>query len=138
MLLYLLFFYLFPIIFAMSPYDDILLTETPSVVNMKYTVDKEEFNVASYSFDDTSHLKVTRTVALLDADNFELQYDFTAQDKPVSLNHIEIEIDVNLADQVMMAEGFQCWSTTKELDRYSTLSAIPGVVSWFTQFNLQG
>ncbi|GAA5812075.1 hypothetical protein MFLAVUS_005524 [Mucor flavus] len=122
----------------MSPYDDILLTETPFMVNIKYTVDKEEFNVASYSFDDTSHLKVTRTVVLLDADNFELQYDFTAQDKPVSLNHLEIEIDVNLADQVMMAEGFQCWSTTKELDRYSTLSAIPGVVSWFTQFNLQG
>lgn len=138
MLLYLLLFYLFPFIFTMSPYDDILLTETPFMVNIKYTVDKEEFNVASYSFDDTSHLKVTRTVVLLDADNFELQYDFTAQDKPVSLNHLEIEIDVNLADQVMMAEGFQCWSTTKELDRYSTLSAIPGVVSWFTQFNLQG
>ncbi|GAA5804179.1 hypothetical protein HPULCUR_009666 [Helicostylum pulchrum] len=122
----------------MSPYDDILLTETPSAVNIKYAVDKEEFNVASYSFDGTSHLKVTRSVHLLDADNFELQYDFTAQDKPVSLNHLEIELEVNLENQVMMAEGFQCWSTTKELDRYSTLSAIPGVVSWFTQFNLQG
>ncbi|KAI8389354.1 glycoside hydrolase superfamily [Blakeslea trispora] len=38
----------------------------------------------------------------------------------------------------MLAEGFQCWSTTRELDRYSRLAPIPRVVAWATQFNLQG
>ncbi|KAI8091457.1 glycoside hydrolase superfamily [Gilbertella persicaria] len=38
----------------------------------------------------------------------------------------------------MLAEGFQCWSTTQEMDRYSRLASIPRVVSWVTQFNLQG
>ncbi|KAI9481337.1 MAG: glycoside hydrolase superfamily, partial [Benjaminiella poitrasii] len=38
----------------------------------------------------------------------------------------------------MMAEGFQCWSTTKEMDNYNRLAAIPSVVAWFTKFNLQG
>ncbi|KAI7882095.1 glycoside hydrolase superfamily [Mucor mucedo] len=59
-------------------------------------------------------------------------------EQPIVLNHLEIQMDVNLDKQVMMAEGFQCWSTTKEMDRYSKISSIPGVVSWFTQFNLQG
>ncbi|KAI8355073.1 glycoside hydrolase superfamily [Choanephora cucurbitarum] len=38
----------------------------------------------------------------------------------------------------MLAEGFQCWSTTRELDSYSRLAPIPRVVAWATQFDLQG
>lgn len=123
----------------MSPFDTILLGDTPSSIHIKYAVDKNEFHFTSVTFTETvGHIKISRSVNLLDPDNYELQYDFTAQKEQVVLNHLEIQLDVNLDDQVMMAEGFQCWSTTKEMDRYSKISAIPGVVAWFTQFNLQG
>ncbi|KAI9283320.1 glycoside hydrolase superfamily [Sporodiniella umbellata] len=38
----------------------------------------------------------------------------------------------------MMTEGFQCWSTTKEMSKHNKLPAIPTPVSWITKFNLQG
>ncbi|EIE88697.1 hypothetical protein RO3G_13408 [Rhizopus delemar RA 99-880] len=38
----------------------------------------------------------------------------------------------------MLGEGFQCWSTTKEMGKHNRLAAIPKAVSWITKFNLQG
>lgn len=130
--------YLFHFLFAMSPYDTILLGETPSSLHIKYAANEEQFNYASVPFAETvGHIHIKKSVNLLDPDNYELQYEFTAE-KQLVLNHLEIQMDVNLENQIMMAEGFQCWSTSKEMDRYSKIAPIPGVVAWFTQFNLQG
>jgi hypothetical protein len=134
------FSFLSPIIYAMSsPFDAILLDEIHPTLNIKYAINKIESNYKAVPFSNRiGHLKIEKNVKLLDPDNFEMQYEFTAQDSDVDLKHLEIQLDMNLENQVMMAEGFQCWSTTKEMDRYSKMSAIPGVVAWFTQFNLQG
>jgi alpha-galactosidase len=43
-----------------------------------------------------------------------------------------------LANHSMMAEGFQAWSQTKEVDKSSTLPAIQSTVAWITKFDLQG
>lgn len=83
-------------------------------------------------------VKMTKVVTSLDADNYEVTYNLQPLESNTLLKHLEIEFDMELSGQVMMAEGFQCWSTTKEMDRYSKLAAIPRVVSWITQFNLQG
>lgn len=123
-----------------TPFDALLSDDTPLTVNIKYAIDKVESNHNSVPFSNTiGQLKLKRSVNILDSDNFELQYELTAQEgHDVNLKHLEIQLGVNLNNQVMMAEGFQCWSTSKEMDKYSRMSAIPGVVAWFTQFNLQG
>lgn len=131
---------LFHFIFAMSPYDTLLLSDTASCIHLKYTVNHKQVQFASVPLTNTvGQVNIQRSVNLLDPEHYELQYEFTATgEQAIVLNYLEIQMDVNLNHQVMMAEGFQCWSTTKEMDRYSKISAIPGVVSWFTQFNLQG
>lgn len=139
MLLLLLFLYLLPYILCMTPYETLLLNENESIAHVKYTIDnKQSHLVASFTnAEEKQVLILSRSVHLLDPNNFELEYTLTAE-KDMILNGVEIELDMDLQDQVMMAEGFQCWSTTKEMDRYNKISAIPSVVSWFTQFNLQG
>lgn len=132
--------YLLPYnILCMTPYETLLLNENEPIANVKYTIDNKESHLVAPITDTGKHqvLKLSRSVHLLDPDNFELEYTLTAQ-KDLVLKQVEIELDMDLQDQVMMAEGFQCWSTTKEMDRYNKISAIPSVVAWFTQFNLQG
>lgn len=132
--------YLLPYnILCMTPYETLLLNENEPIANVKYTIDNKESHLVAPITDTEKHqvFKLSRSVHLLDPDNFELEYTLTAQ-KDLVLKQVKIELDMDLQDQVMMAEGFQCWSTTKEMDRYNKISAIPNVVAWFTQFNLQG
>ncbi|KAI7902159.1 glycoside hydrolase superfamily [Cokeromyces recurvatus] len=122
-----------------SPFETLLL-ETPSTVHIEYTVDnvKSKFSLPFKDETMMGQIKVERTVKLLNPDSFEINYRLIPQDSSVELNYLEFEYDMNLEAKVMMAEGFQCWSTTKEMGKYNRLAAIPSVVSWFTKFNLQG
>jgi alpha-galactosidase len=122
----------------MTPYETLLLNENESVVNAKYVINNKLSSISIPLIEKSlEKIKVERFTKSIDNDNFELEYKITAQED-ILLKGLDIEMNMNLDNQVMMAEGFQSWSTTKELDRYNKMSAIPGVVSWFTQFNLQG
>jgi hypothetical protein len=122
-----------------TPFDTLLL-ESPSTANLKYVANNVEsnFSLPLTTSATLGQVKVEKVVTSLDANNYQVAYKFQPLESDVLLKHLEIEFDMVLSNQVMMAEGFQCWSTTKELDRYSKLAAIPSVVSWITQFNLQG
>ncbi|CAO0802984.1 unnamed protein product [Mucor circinelloides] len=122
-----------------APFETLLL-ETPSVVNVKYTVNGVDTSLSLplEAVATIGQLKVEKSVKLLDPDNYQVAYEFTPLQDQVVMKHLEIDYEMDLQHQVMLAEGFQCWSTTKELGLHSRLSAIPSVVSWITQFNLQG
>jgi alpha-galactosidase len=122
----------------MTPYETLFLNKNEPIVNVKYIIDNTPTEV-SFSLNESKgeKIKVDRSIKSIDNDNFELEFKIIAQ-QDMTLKDLEIQMNMNLDDQVMMAEGFQCWSTTKEMDRYNKMSAIPSVVSWFTQFNLQG
>jgi alpha-galactosidase len=124
---------------ATTPFETLLL-DSPSTAHLKYVTNNTEtkFTVPLVSSTTLGQVQVEKVVTSLDANNYEVAYTFKPLESDVLLKHLEIEFDMELSGQVMMAEGFQCWSTTKELDRYSKLAAIPNIVSWFTQFNLQG
>lgn len=122
-----------------TPYETLLL-DTPSIANIKYTVNGIETSLSLplEMIATIGQLQVEKTVKLLDPNNYEVVYEFKPLESQVFMKHLEIEYEMNLQQQVMLAEGFQCWSTTKELGPHNRLSAIPKVVSWVTQFNLQG
>jgi alpha-galactosidase len=122
------------------PFETLLL-ETPSTVNLKYTIDniQSRYSLPLKTSTTIGQLAIDKKVHLLDPDNFEVTYDWkNTGETSLTLQQLEIEFSMNLEQQVMFAEGFQCWSTSKEMDKYNKLSAIPSVVSWITQFNLQG
>ncbi|CAO3641575.1 unnamed protein product [Mucor fragilis] len=142
MRLILLFFslVLIPLLQAMTAPFDTLLLETPSVASIRYTVDGIEtrLSLPLQTAATVGQLNVEKSVELLDPDNYRVAYAFTPLKDTVVMQHLELQYEMDLQQQVMLAEGFQCWSTTKELGPHSRLSAIPSVVSWITQFNLQG
>ncbi|KAG1154026.1 hypothetical protein G6F36_014516 [Rhizopus arrhizus] len=122
----------------MNVYESILTA--PSTAQLKYIVNNKHFSftiplVTEASAGALSLQRVTHTIK--EHDHFELEYVATAQEE-LLLQSLEFEVKVNLEDQVMLGEGFQCWSTTKEMGKHNRLAAIPKAVSWITKFNLQG
>lgn len=76
-----------------------------------------------------------------DTNRFEMEYTIQAQGVStdmVRLHHFEILFETDLTDNTMMAEGFQAWSQTREMDKTSSLPAISSPVAWITKFDLQG
>ncbi|KAG1055030.1 hypothetical protein G6F43_002988 [Rhizopus delemar] len=122
----------------MNVYESILTT--PSTAQLKYITNNKHFSftvplVTEASAGALSLQRITHTIK--EQDHFELEYVATAQEE-LLLQSLEFEVKVNLEDHVMLGEGFQCWSTTKEVGKHNRLAAIPKAVSWITKFNLQG
>lgn len=141
MRLKIIFLFFLPLLQAMTTPFETLLLETPSTANVKYTIDnvQSRYSLPLKTSTSIGQLSVDKSVKLLDPNNYEVTYEWTNPgEKSVQLQELQVEFTMNLEQQVMFAEGFQCWSTSKEMDKYNRLSAIPSVVSWITQFNLQG
>jgi alpha-galactosidase len=139
-MIFILFFLFFSVIYAMTTPFTTLASPASWVVNTKYLANSKQESFSERFEKEVllGQLRVEKSTIQLDGDNFELHYKVLNQGDDVTLSHFEMELDINLDNQVMMAEGFQCWSTTREVDRYSRMAAIPGPVAWFTKFNLQG
>ncbi|KAG2175075.1 hypothetical protein INT44_007553 [Umbelopsis vinacea] len=56
----------------------------------------------------------------------------------VELHTLKATYWADLTDIRMLANGFQSWSQTRELNEYGRLSKIPYPVAWITKFDLQG
>jgi hypothetical protein len=56
----------------------------------------------------------------------------------VELHALKATYWADLTDIKMLANGYQSWSQTRELNEYGRLSKIPYPVAWVTKFDLQG
>ncbi|CEG73530.1 hypothetical protein RMATCC62417_08891 [Rhizopus microsporus] len=122
---------------SITPYESLLTSS--AVANIKYTLNNQNITVAIPIVNDilTDNLDLEKRTHILDKDRFELEYVVTAKER-IILRTLEFESDMNLKGHVMLAEGFQCWSTVKEMGHLNRLLPIPRAVSWITKFNLQG
>ncbi|KAG1452975.1 hypothetical protein G6F56_007681 [Rhizopus delemar] len=119
----------------MSPFQSIQL---PSLAKIKYIKNNQPFTIALALDTAISAGSIDLQRQLRFSDHqFELEYKLMANEQ-VLLDSVEFELDMDLKDNVMMTEGFQCWSTTKEMSRHNKLATIPSPVAWITQMNLQG
>lgn len=56
----------------------------------------------------------------------------------IELVHFEAKFSTVLADQKMLANGFQSWSQTREFGSNDRIPDMKKSVAWYTQYNLQG
>ena len=91
------------------------------------------------------HFTVDRKIQDMNQNNdhFELTYTLKAQfdDKQgetIGLRYLEFSFPMELTGQIMMADGYQCWTHSREMDLNGRLPPISRTVAWWTWFNLQG
>ncbi|KAI9025809.1 glycoside hydrolase superfamily [Phycomyces nitens] len=131
-------FILSPALHAMSLFDT-LINSSP-LVNAHYFHDGSSHSLTEQlaSQDRTQHpLIFKQTFDKLGENRYELTYSVKALRDSVRLRHLEFIMDLPIQGQNMMAEGFQSWSMSKEMDSNSRLSSIPTIVAWKTKFDLQ-
>lgn len=123
---------------------DALLTNTP-LLTLRYKLNGVEFGLSNVPLEaDTQsvgHFTVIRSTVAVDANTYEQQYTFqsTSSLDPVELVQLELTTaEVNFDDRVMMADGFQSWSHSREMGRYNRLPPISKAVAHLTRFDLQG
>ncbi|KAI8968411.1 glycoside hydrolase superfamily [Mycotypha africana] len=122
------------------------LQSEPSIANINFlssngTEKSLQFQLSATGSVSVNQVKVTKTIhTICEHEEYELEYTFESLEDDLQLKHIQIDIAnlYDLSQYVMMAEGFQCWSTSKEMGRHNRLAAIPRPVAWFTKMNLQG
>ncbi|KAG2221084.1 hypothetical protein INT45_009742 [Circinella minor] len=76
-------------------------------------------------------------------DQFELTYTLKAhyddkQGEIIELRYLEFTTPMELTGHIMMADGYQCWTHSREMDLNGRLPPISKTVAWWTWFNLQG
>ncbi|ORX51998.1 glycoside hydrolase [Hesseltinella vesiculosa] len=85
-----------------------------------------------------NHISFSRHITILGTHTFKVKYVLET-DTLIKLHHLSVRINLPPIQQYnMMAEGFQCWSTTCEQDASSTSTSISLPVAWVTKFDLQG
>ncbi|ORZ15845.1 glycoside hydrolase superfamily [Absidia repens] len=139
----LLLFLFFNFCSAMIPLGE-TLKQHKAFIDVSYTIGTQHYRLNS-TFDQPtvadSYLTIQRKLLLVNDDTFETEYSIQPQDQVntmVKLNHFEVIFDTDLTDNSMMAEGFQAWTHTREMDKTSTLPSIQSAVAWITKFDLQG
>ncbi|KAF7728810.1 hypothetical protein EC973_005436 [Apophysomyces ossiformis] len=116
------------------------LSDATPTVYIRYTCNGEE-KIASQKLTNPSiagHLSVDKRISKLDENKFELSLILTAGDKNVRLQQLEFLFDARFSNETMLAEGFQSWSQTREMDKRNSMVPILKPVAWVTQFDLQG
>lgn len=83
-------------------------------------------------------LAIDLQLARIDESALELSYTLTAQVKVVRLHYLEFLFDMDLQDLIMMADGYQAWTHSREADKYSRIPPMSKTVAWWTKFDLQG
>jgi hypothetical protein len=138
------FFFFFYHCVAMIPLSD-TLKQHQAFIDVGYSIGPDYHRLHT-TFDlltvADAFISIQRTINANDDDTtwFETEYTIQAQDAShmVRLHHFEILFDTDLTDNTMLAEGFQAWSQTREMDKTSSLPAISSPVAWITKFDLQG
>ncbi|CAO3649515.1 unnamed protein product [Cunninghamella blakesleeana] len=127
----------------MIPLKDTLLKHD-AIIHIEYYIQNRLFNLTT-RFIDTSvsneHITVKKQLLIDNDISFDLGYTIepdNTDNQNIKLKTFEILFKTNLTNQVMLAEGFQCWSQTKEVDKTTTIRSIQSAVAWVTKFNLQG
>jgi alpha-galactosidase len=128
----------------MIPLSD-TLKQHAATIKVGYVIGNQHFVLKS-SFDglsvSDSYLTVQRKFVHVCHDTFEIEYSIQPNHDEgaslIKLHVFEVSFMTELANHSMMAEGFQAWSQTKEVDKSSTLPAIQSTVAWITKFDLQG
>ncbi|KAI8086388.1 glycoside hydrolase superfamily [Halteromyces radiatus] len=144
----LLFFfsYHFNIGFTMIPLSN-TLTKHDAFIELRYTIGNKYYQLSA-PFDSQSvtdsHLLIKRTFTSISQDSFEIEYTIEPTNNHqedsslIKLHHFEVFFDTDFNNNTIMAEGFQCWSQTREMDKTTTLPKIQSTVAWITKFDLQG
>lgn len=124
----------------MIPLKDALTTHN-AIINIEYNVQNQHFNLITRFIDSSvsnEHITIKKQ-QLFDGDSFELNYIIEVENiKNIKLRRFEILFNTDFSDQSMMAEGFQSWSQTKEVDKTTTLRSIKSAAAWVTKLDLQG
>ncbi|KAI9261661.1 glycoside hydrolase superfamily [Phascolomyces articulosus] len=93
------------------------------------------------------HFTVDRKIHDIHRDNndngqFELTYTLKSHsdynDGTIELRYLEFTAPMELTGQIIMADGYQCWTHSREMDLNGRLPPISKTVAWWTWFNLQG
>lgn len=133
--------FLTPFSFAMTIQDPFhtLHENTPAIVAS--FIHKGTTN----TFDSTSassspHITIDRRIIDHHDNNnrFDLELKLTAHEEPIELEQLEFVFHMDIENTIMMADGFQCWTHSRELDKLGSISPISRTVAWWTQFDLQG
>ncbi|KAI9304915.1 glycoside hydrolase superfamily [Cunninghamella echinulata] len=124
----------------MIPLKDALTTHN-AIINIEYNIQNQHFNLTTRFIDSSvsnEHITIKKK-QLFDGDSFELNYIIEVENiKNIKLKRFEILFNTDFSDQSMMAEGFQSWSQTKEVDETTTLRSIKSAAAWVTKLDLQG
>lgn len=130
-----------PFSFAMTIQDPFhtLHENTPAII-ASYIHKGTTNTFDSLSTSSSPHITINRRI-IDDQDNnnrFDLELKLTAHEGPIELEQLEFVFHMDIENTVMMADGFQCWTHSRELDKHGSISSISRTVAWWTQFDLQG
>ncbi|KAI9492623.1 glycoside hydrolase superfamily [Zychaea mexicana] len=106
-----------------------------------FTVSEKDQEALGATSQKLQHLTVDKQIQRIQEDHFELTLTLKAHDNDqssIEFRHLEFSTPMDLMGQLMMADGFQCWTHTREMDLHGRLPPISKTVAWWTKFNLQG
>ena len=116
---------------------------TTEVITMNH--DNEEPFHPTTTTHRLQHFTVDRKIQDMNQNNdhFELTYTLKAhfddkQGEAIGVRYLEFSSPMELTGQIMMADGYQCWTHSREMDLNGRLPPISRTVAWWTWFNLQG
>ncbi|KAI7864866.1 glycoside hydrolase superfamily [Spinellus fusiger] len=127
-----------PLLQAMSLFQ--ALVDSSPVVSVHYFNDGKRHSITESMESQTlsQHpLAFKKHVQWLSDTRCELVYSTKALRGSVRLSYLEFTMDLPVNGYAMMAEGFQSWSHSKEMDQNGRISAIPRPIAWATRFELQ-